>query len=349
MFYLEASLDPNPGLTFQPESRCLNLRAIDRLRCGDTEGALDDFQRSLDLDPGYAEAWNNRGLVRQTLGRHAEAVADFDRALAARPYYAEALTNRGRGRQALGDLDGARADFDRALACASGRFIASVLHNRGALRQLQGDLAGALADYDRALAADPAHAATYVHRGLARKQLGDLPGARADFDLALQRLRPERSAAAWHARGGVRALQNDFAGAIADYDRAIGLEPENACFYLSRGNARYHRRDRRCLADYRMASRLDPDAAAREVARFVREDACRDAQAVLDNCAKHLRLSDRDVLAYGRRGLTLVLLRRDAEAESDFAHFRALAPELAALLGRCLEILQPARGASPAP
>jgi tetratricopeptide (TPR) repeat protein len=306
-----ATPDTAPGpLDGTPDAPSLNRRAIARLTQGDPSGALEDFRRCTELDPGYAEAWNNSGLVRQELGRLEEALADFDRALAARPDYPEALTNRGRARQQCGDLAGAAADFDRALGCAAGPLAASVLHNRGALRRRAGDLAGALADFDRALAINPDQVATCVHRGAARKEAGDLDGARADLDRALARVAPHLRATAYHKRGGVRVLQNDFTGAIADYDAALALEPDNAVFYLSRGNARYHRRD---------------------------------PEGVLDNCRKHLRINDRDAFAHARRGLTLVLLGREEEAAPHLARFQEMVAGSAAYLERVLEEARAAR------
>jgi tetratricopeptide (TPR) repeat protein len=331
-------LPPNPAASDPAaEARALNQRAIARLVQGDPEGALADFRRCAELDAGFAEAWNNSGLVHQRLGRAAEAVADFDRALALRPDYAEALNNRGQARQRAGDLDGARADFDRALVCAGDRFGASVLHNRGALRQRLGDVAGALADFDRALAIDPGHLATYIIRGTARKEAGNLAGALADFDLALERVGPDQSATVYHHRGGVKVLLSDFAGALADYNVALALEPNNPVYHLSRGNARYHRRDRLALADYRTAFQLDAEATAREAARMVADDARREAEGVLENCRKHLRINPRDAVALARRGLTLLLLGRVAEAEADLEQAGALQPEFRLLLDRVVE------------
>jgi tetratricopeptide (TPR) repeat protein len=309
-------------------AQTLNRRGIARFQSGDVHGALADFRQAAALEPGYAEPWNNSGLLRQMLGQLAAALADFDRSLALRADYPEALTNRGRVRQALGETAGARADFDRALELAAQTpFAASVLHNRGMLRQHQGDAAGALADFDQALAIDHAHIATYLCRGNLRKETGNLEGALADFDRALE-LHPTTSlAAAYHGRGGVRVLLNDFAGAVADYDRALSIEPDKFHLYISRGNARYHQRDPRGVRDYQMAFCLDPDGAAREVVRMLRADLQRDADSVLDNCSKHLRINDRDILAYARRGLTLLLLGRAVEAAPDLARVEAALPD----------------------
>ncbi len=328
-----------------PDARALNHRALALLGRGDVSGALDGFRAAAAADPGFTEALNNSGLVLQLLGRLREALADFDQALAVRPAYAEALTNRGRVHQALGDSTAALADFDRALACAPGRFAASVLHNRGTLRHDLGDLAGALADFDRALEIDPEHASTHVNRGSARKDAGDLDGALADFEQGLARL-PQHTAAICHKRGGVLVLKNDFAAAVADYDRALALEPENVFYYISRGNARYHLRQVAGLIDYRMAFRIDPEVTAREIIRLLADDLRADARRVLENCDQHLRISDRDLLAHARRGLALVLLGRQGEAEGHFCRLRQALPDMAGCLDRLIAL---ARGSHHAP
>lgn len=325
------------------EATTRNRRALDRLRRGDLEGALDELDQALALQADHAEAWNNRGMILHMLGRLEEALVHFDRAVAERANYSQALNNRARVRQALGDLSGARADFDDAVACAADREMASVLHNRGVLRQTQGDLAGALADFDQALALAPQHQVTYGLRGVVRKEAGDLAGARADLDRALDDTPSTGSAALFHARGGVRALQNDFVGAIADYTCALDQEPLNYLFFLSRGNAYYHRRDGRAVLDYRTAFRLDPEGAAREALRLLTADIQEKGEDVLDNCTRHLRLNKLDILARLRRGLTLLLLGRDFEAAGDLDEVRKTYPPAAPHLNEVIQMIHAQR------
>ena len=40
--------------------------------------ALADLDRALEIDAGYARAWNSRGLALKALGRDKEALAAFD-------------------------------------------------------------------------------------------------------------------------------------------------------------------------------------------------------------------------------------------------------------------------------
>jgi tetratricopeptide (TPR) repeat protein len=333
----------SPSVAEHLGPRELNRRGIARLEGGDAAGALEDFRQATSLERDFAEAWNNSGMVRQMLGQLSEAIADFDRALAIRPAYPEALSNRGRVRQTLGDWTEALADFDRALTHASGRFAAAIWHNRGMLRQQQGEPAAALADFDRALAIHPEHAATYAARGLARKQVGDLEGALADFDRALATNPSEGLAAIYHGRGGVRVLQNDFSGALSDYDRALSIAPDQFHLYISRGNACYHKRDKRGLLDFRMAFRLDAEGAARDLVRILATDVRQHGAAVLENCTKHLRINDHDMLAYARRGLTLLLLGRDEEAAQDLARVNDMIPDMRPHLRRVIELIHEER------
>lgn len=325
------------------DPRATNLEALARFAEGDIDSALAGLTLTLDLDPGYAEAWNNRGTLLRIVGRHAEAAADFDRAVAARPNYPEALTNRARLLQERGDTEAARADLDLALeACGGSPFAASVLHNRGMLEQGGGDLARAMGDFDLALEIDPEHASTHVCRGAARKEAGDLDGALADFESALTKM-PHHEADLLHRRAGVLALRGDFAAAVADYDRAVAIEPENLFYYISRGNARYHLRQPRGLLDYRMAFRIDLEGAAREFARLLVADANAGIAGVLENCDKHLRINGRDVVAHVRRGLTLVLAGAEGEGTGNLDFVRAALPEMKACLDRLLELVRGAR------
>ena len=58
------------------------------------------------------------------------------------------------------------------------------------------------------------------------------------------------------------------------------------------------------------------------------EDVERDPEAVLSNCDKHLRLNQHDLLAHGRKGMTLILLGRSEEGEASLRQMVELLPEL---------------------
>lgn len=317
------------------EAKELCLRGMSCQKRGDLAAALADFTQALDIHPGCLEAWNNRGAIRHLLGDRAGGLADLDRALENCPDYAEAYNNRGIVRHALGNLAGALADFDRAIELLP-RY-AEACSSRATTRHALNDLAGALADYDRALAIQPSFAEAFYGRAAVRHALGDLTGALADYDQVLRLIPRQAAAPIYHLRGGVRISQRRFREAIADYDCALEIDPSLCMLYLSRGNARHHLRDFACRDDYHTAFQLHPQAAAAEVVRIVVNDLQTDAAVVLENCRKHVRMCPEDVIAYARRGISLWLVGRQAEAEKDFEQFIRRRPDWKGHLERIIE------------
>ena len=47
---------------------------------GDSNRAIADYTQAIRFNPSYVEAYNNRGLSNEVLGRRAEAIADFRKA-----------------------------------------------------------------------------------------------------------------------------------------------------------------------------------------------------------------------------------------------------------------------------
>ena len=63
-------------------------------------------------------------------------------------------------------------------------------------------------------------------------------------------------------------------------------------------------------------------------------------ESVLENCRKHIRINPGDLVAYARRGLTLLLQGRDPEAEAGFQELLRAAPEVRSLLRLLIEEAQ---------
>jgi tetratricopeptide (TPR) repeat protein len=318
-----------------------NARGLALYQQGDRAGALACFEAALALDPTYPEAHNNRGMTRQGLGDLPGALADFDRALQLRPHYVEALNNRALARQQAGELAGALADLDTALELTPLADTALLYHHRGLVRQQMGDLAGARGDFDQVLDIMPGHGMTWARRGLVRKAQGDLAGALADLTEAIARSPRECAAPLLHDRGGVRVLLGDLAGALLDYNEVLRLDPKCCLAWVSRGNARFHRRDPEAHHDYAQAFRLDAGRTARELARLIVGDARADATAALRNCHKHLRLDAADPIALARLGLTLLALHHDQPAQPSLARVGELLPGLRPMVDKiALEVLR---------
>jgi tetratricopeptide (TPR) repeat protein len=109
-------------------------------------------------------------------------------------------------------------------------------------------------------AASDASDGDLVNRGIEKAKNGDLDGAMADFDRAIE-LNPKDDAP-YYNRAQAKRLKNDTAGAIADYTKAIELGSTNPAAYNNRANARAENNDLDgAIADYTRAIELKPDYA----------------------------------------------------------------------------------------
>jgi tetratricopeptide (TPR) repeat protein len=118
--------------------------------------------------------------------------------------------------------------------------------------------------------------ANLVNRGIEKAKSGDLDGALADFDRAIE-LNPKDDAA-YYNRAQAKRLKKDAGGAVADYTRAIELGSKNPAAYNNRGNARAENNDRDgAIADYTQAIELKPDYARAYYNRAVTKQAKGDA------------------------------------------------------------------------
>ena len=63
---------------------------VSKYQSGDNQGALADYNRAIQLNPRYALAYVNRGVIRSALRDSRGASADFDRAIEIDPNYAQA-------------------------------------------------------------------------------------------------------------------------------------------------------------------------------------------------------------------------------------------------------------------
>ena len=80
----------------------------------DTRAALANFNKALDLDPTYVDAWVRKGVTLYDLTDYYEADVCFNKAVSLSPMSFKALYNRGKNRIAMEEYELAITDLDRA-------------------------------------------------------------------------------------------------------------------------------------------------------------------------------------------------------------------------------------------
>jgi len=79
------------------------------------EYAIDSYRRVVSIDPTYAAAWNNLGLLLHRMGRYDEAGEAYLSALAQDPQCCEAAYNMGSLHEDRGEIEDAISDYRKAL------------------------------------------------------------------------------------------------------------------------------------------------------------------------------------------------------------------------------------------
>jgi tetratricopeptide (TPR) repeat protein len=128
-------------------------------------------------------------------------------------------------------------------------------------------------------------AAAYNNRGGAKARKGDLDGALADYTRAIE-LDP-KSAIAYYDRGLAKYDEGDLDGALADDTRAIELDPKSVNAYGNRGFAKAAKGDLDgALADYTRVIELDPKDVQSWYTRGIARSATHDFNGALGDFQK---------------------------------------------------------------
>jgi tetratricopeptide (TPR) repeat protein len=181
----------------------------------DKQSALEDYNKAIQLQPNYARAYNNRGLIRFDLGDKKAAIEDYNRAIQFQPDLFQPYNNRGLAHYALGDKQAAIADYNKAIELKPDDAIA--YNNRG---KVQSDKKLAIADYTKAIQLDPDFIDAYFNRGLTY-EADNLRSAINDYTSIIER-KPD-FVLAYVYRGNAHFRLRHQKESIADSDKAINI------------------------------------------------------------------------------------------------------------------------------
>ena len=77
--------------------------------------ALADYNKTIEINPYFANAYNNRGLLYHAKNEPDRAIADYSKAIEINPKYANAYFSRGLSYRAKGDNDRSKTDINKAI------------------------------------------------------------------------------------------------------------------------------------------------------------------------------------------------------------------------------------------
>ncbi|RMF07364.1 MAG: tetratricopeptide repeat protein, partial [Alphaproteobacteria bacterium] len=301
-----------------------NDRGVAKWRLKDARGAVEDFNKAIELFPDYAVVYNNRGNALLELKQPEEAIKDFDRAIALAPAYGAAYNNRGNANHMLGHYEAAARDFRKAARLMPTNAVP--YNGRGKTHVALGKPFAALRDFNRAITLNAKYSSAHENRAQALMAVDRYNEAVADYSSTIK-TRPD-DPMLYVLRGRAYAGVRKFNSAFRDFDKALKLAPDFALAYLERAKVQMMlKRYLPAQKDAAQAVALDPSLA--EAFRLRGETYLRlglAAEGLGDaNVAVHLDPGDAEALAL--RGKIHELLERREEAIEDYRAALALRPD----------------------
>jgi hypothetical protein len=108
------------------------------LKEGKAREAFDHCNLAIRINPGYADAFYNRGIACNDLGRYQSAVEDYSEAIRIQPDLTRAYNNRGFAYSILGQYQSALEDLNKAILMQPDYTLA--YKNRGNVYFTQGNI-----------------------------------------------------------------------------------------------------------------------------------------------------------------------------------------------------------------
>ena len=280
---------------------------------------IPDFVAALSLLPlgkilklGSITVLTSATVVLSSNAAHAQSADDY--------------IERGFEKFKSGDYQGALYEMNKAVETNPKYHLP--YQNRASVKGVLGDTAGACVDFQKAIDLDTCDycekmlkelrqeglcqivfktntdhsvatqkAAQVYNEGNAKMKLGDYQGAIADYSKALE-INPQFDLA-YGNRAKSKYHLEDYQGAIDDYTKAIQIKPLDANSYSHRGTMKYLLLDSQgALADLNKAIAIDPQNAAAYTNRAQVHLGSESLGAACDDYKKAAALGDQSVVKY---------------------------------------------------
>ncbi len=190
---------PNEPLLFNLIGACYK-------ELGQLQGAAKMFEIAISINPNYAEAHFNLGVMHQALDHLELAVESYSKAIVITPNYPDAYNNLGTVLYDLGRLESSIENLEWAIAY---KHDFSEAHcNLGRSLNDYGRVDAAIKSFKEAIVHKPNYAKAYFNLALSFKDIGDKEGFLKNIEKTLD-IKPEWGAANFHLSQVKKFKKND--------------------------------------------------------------------------------------------------------------------------------------------
>ncbi len=243
------------------------------LKEGKFDEAIAALSEAIDLDPDYAEAYNNRGLALYEKKQYAQALKDFKQAITINPNDEKAHNNIALVYYQQGDYSNAENYYDIALSLSGEEkpYHADIYNNLGVIYAAKDMDQKALDAYGKAIRIAESNDLGYTNAFYNRANLlynqKRYDEAIADYTVAIDFFEKSGDvdldfSDAYYNRGLCYYNKGQYDAAISDYESILQRKPDSVWAHYSTGLAYFMKKDyEQALSAYRKALDIDRDFA----------------------------------------------------------------------------------------
>ena len=147
---------------------------------GEKKNAINSFEMSIKINPNHTDSYYNLGSIFKELGEIKKAKKCYEKTIEINPNHIEAHNNLGVTFQTLEDYQNAKKCYEKAIEIDPSFFKAH--HNLGITFQALEDYQNAKKCYEKAIEIDPSFFKAHNNLGVIFKELGETGKAKNSFE-----------------------------------------------------------------------------------------------------------------------------------------------------------------------
>ncbi|WP_175413359.1 tetratricopeptide repeat protein [Methanosarcina mazei] len=198
---------------------------------GELNESLEYFNRLLELNPQYSDAWNNKGVTLSELGRYEEAIEAYNKTVELNPKDSVAWYNKGTALYESSHYEEAIETYDKAIEINPQ--YSNAWYNKGVALSELGRYDEAMKAYDKAIEINPQFSEAWYNKGNALYKLGHYEEAIEAYNKTIE-INP-KSSEAWTNKGAVLAMSGNYEEAVEAFNEVIEFNPQDSDAWYGKG------------------------------------------------------------------------------------------------------------------
>jgi tetratricopeptide (TPR) repeat protein len=238
---------------------------------GKLSEGFSDYNKAVQLYP-HERTFYARGMAYVNLKEYEKGFQDITRSLELNPGFGEAYFGLSFIKEAQGNLDSALLYCDKAEI--HGSPLQQLQERKAGLYEKQGNYPAAINVMTKLIQAVPSNATYYNNRGYEKNQLQQYAEAIKDLDMAIKL--DSSMAFAYSNKAFALLKQNQTNRALANANISLHLDSQNPYAFKTRGEIylSLHQKDKAC-SDFTHAETLNKGENLRKELKALRDKSCK--------------------------------------------------------------------------